>query len=1068
MFKVKQKITKILVACLTALFAVVLAIGGIFAMPNTTVHAADPITQTLSIYGTTGTQASDSSSISWTSGAVTFTNYKASSTSNILATDSSYYRVYANSIVEIKASKATISQIVITCTSSSYATACKDSAVKVEGATVSVSSSVVTITLSPEVEPFTFTASKQIRLNKVEVTYTPTEDSGSDEPACEYNLTYSYPTNVTFSGEETTISVEEGTKINLPTTTAPDGYVFAGWSEEEITEATTTKPTLYTDTYTVTEETTLYAVYHNDVEEGGWNLVTDANELATDDIVTIVCPTKNVAIGTKSNTSTVYFTKIDITSADTILTSNTPLTELTVTKNTDGQFAFKTESNYLSWSSGNSLTTNSSEYYWTVAISNPESATTTTTIKSVNTPERNLQYNASSPRFACYTTVQTAVCLYKYKEGGEISYTSVFCDHSGEKTIVTEDATCTQDGSTTVTCNDCGMEISHETITATGHVNQTTTTVDATCTENGSITVTCDDCGETISTETIDATGHSLDEGVITTEPQAGVEGVKTYTCQNGCGYTETESIPALDATKYTLSYSVSGGVDAPASVELANNESTVLPSVDAPANFVFVGWVTEECKETQSAPETIYEANSEYTLSVEENVTLYALFTYSTGSGNFVKVTEAPADWSGEYLIVYEDGNVAFNSNLEVLDATSNTVNVTIENDVIGYNDVLNNAVFTIALIDGSNYSIKATSGKYIGRSSNSNGLDSGNTAVSNTLSIDADGNAVITAAGNTTLRFNKASNQMRFRYYKSGQEAIALYALDSKTYYATDLSVKIESATITIGTDLKVNYYVSMPAEYENATMSFTVNGADGFNYVTEGTKVGEYYVFTVKVGPHQMAENISATLYFGETVLAAMENYSIKTYAQNKLNDPASSDALKQLLTDLLVYGDAAYNYKYETTGETPATSGVANIGTASTATPNNEVDNKFALSTNEEAGSYPVYFKSVTVWFGDTNKIRAALVLTEGVDASKITVTINGVDATVSGSYIYTDAILATGFDTIYTFVLSYDGVVMQTLTYSVNSYAYKMKANAEMSELALALYRYGVSAKAYIG
>ena len=41
MFKVKQKISKVLLACLTALFAVVLAIGGLFAMPNTTVNAAD-------------------------------------------------------------------------------------------------------------------------------------------------------------------------------------------------------------------------------------------------------------------------------------------------------------------------------------------------------------------------------------------------------------------------------------------------------------------------------------------------------------------------------------------------------------------------------------------------------------------------------------------------------------------------------------------------------------------------------------------------------------------------------------------------------------------------------------------------------------------------------------------------------------------------------------------------------------------------------------------------------------------------------------------------------------------
>ena len=49
MFKVKQKITKILVACLTALFAVVLAVGGIFAMPNTTVNAESRVVATFEL-----------------------------------------------------------------------------------------------------------------------------------------------------------------------------------------------------------------------------------------------------------------------------------------------------------------------------------------------------------------------------------------------------------------------------------------------------------------------------------------------------------------------------------------------------------------------------------------------------------------------------------------------------------------------------------------------------------------------------------------------------------------------------------------------------------------------------------------------------------------------------------------------------------------------------------------------------------------------------------------------------------------------------------------------------------
>jgi fructose-1,6-bisphosphatase/inositol monophosphatase family enzyme len=45
----------------------------------------------------------------------------------------------------------------------------------------------------------------------------------------------------------------------------------------------------------------------------------------------------------------------------------------------------------------------------------------------------------------------------------------------------------------------------------------------------------------------------------------------------------------------------------------------------------------------------------------------------------SYVKVTSAPADWAGDYLIVYEAGNVAFNGALETLDAVENTIAVTI-----------------------------------------------------------------------------------------------------------------------------------------------------------------------------------------------------------------------------------------------------------------------------------------------------------------------------------------------------------------------------------------------------
>ena len=45
------------------------------------------------------------------------------------------------------------------------------------------------------------------------------------------------------------------------------------------------------------------------------------------------------------------------------------------------------------------------------------------------------------------------------------------------------------------------------------------------------------------------------------------------------------------------------------------------------------------------------------------------------------------------------------------------------------------------------------------------------------NEITFDSNGNAVITASGGCTLRFNSNSDQKRFRYYKSGQKAIQLY---------------------------------------------------------------------------------------------------------------------------------------------------------------------------------------------------------------------------------------------------------------------------------------------------
>jgi len=113
-----------------------------------------------------------------------------------------------------------------------------------------------------------------------------------------------------------------------------------------------------------------------------------------------------------------------------------------------------------------------------------------------------------------------------------------------------------------------------------------------------------------------------------------------------------------------------------------------------------------------------------------------------------------------------------------------------------------------------------------------------------------------------------------------------------------------------------------------------------------------------------------------------------------------------------------------------------------------------------------------FKSATVWFDVTNRLVVKVSKKTEDTAVKVYVTpFGGTKTELSyndtvGGYM-TDEIKVTDFGTEYTFELcDGEGNVIQTLTYSVNSYAYSKQnsTNPNMVELALALFRLGQSAE----
>ncbi len=152
-----------------------------------------------------------------------------------------------------------------------------------------------------------------------------------------------------------------------------------------------------------------------------------------------------------------------------------------------------------------------------------------------------------------------------------------------------------------------------------------------------------------------------------------------------------------------------------------------------------------------------------------------------------FVKVTSNLEDWTGDYLIVYEDETQAraLNGSLSKIDAANNYKEVTITEQGILSDDTTNALLVKISKIDGG-YILQAAHGQYLYSSSNANQLKESTdyTTVAkapNSISIDS-GSAKIESKG-SVLRFNSSSNQMRFRYFKSttytNQKAVQLYKL-------------------------------------------------------------------------------------------------------------------------------------------------------------------------------------------------------------------------------------------------------------------------------------------------
>ncbi|MBR7116591.1 MAG: family 78 glycoside hydrolase catalytic domain [Clostridia bacterium] len=272
------------------------------------------------------------------------------------------------------------------------------------------------------------------------------------------------------------------------------------------------------------------------------------------------------------------------------------------------------------------------------------------------------------------------------------------------------------------------------------------------------------------------------------------------------------------------------------------------------------------------------------------------------------------------------------------------------------------------------------------------------------------------------------------------------------------------ISTASVTVGQNLAMNYIVAIPEGYaiDSLTMEFTMNGKTTVVRPTASGSDRCTFVFT-GIAPQCMGDNITARLYSGDELIDAYETYSVKAYADKLLTLYADNENITNLVTDMLNYGAEAQKYRGY---KTDALVNRDLDGAATASAPTESDDKSSATKTTNSLYSA----ESVGVRFDYDNKIffrfKAAsldgVTVTDG-EGKSLKITSIG-----DGKYmVYSDAISALEFDKTVTFNLNVNGETAQTVTYSVNTYAFrKANTDSDIADLALALYRYGVSAVRY--
>ncbi len=432
-----------------------------------------------------------------------------------------------------------------------------------------------------------------------------------------------------------------------------------------------------------------------------------------------------------------------------------------------------------------------------------------------------------------------------------------------------------------------------------------------------------------------------LGDGIISASPAEGcslvgyelLEGSADVTQDGNCFILSPQSdcviqINFAPLNQYMLQFNAADPISG------YSGDTVVLPSaLNTPENYRFLGWVTESVSPTTQVPE-YYPAGSSYCLSKDES--FLALYSYeeltAVSDGDYVKLTQEPTDWNGEYLVVYEPNSYVLNASLSNPNVFGNYRSVTISNGSIS---AAQGDSYSVSIrLQNEAYSLRLASGSYIGNTSGYSGLAySSSDSYSNKLQWNSDGSVSILSDSGAVLGFHSTFRKFQFFAGSTGN-AVSLYGKATHrqtSFYTTELPKECEHPQVTIlhslnlASDISINYVIpaSQLEDYSSVVLHCSIPEYSGntlTGYETQllsPTQNGAYYYFTLTgIAAISMSDEIQAVLHMecGDTTHLSEEDcYSISAYAYSQLDKAGSPQKLKALCADLLRYGSYAQIYK-----------------------------------------------------------------------------------------------------------------------------------------------------------